>query len=111
VTEAGPFSICGGGAASFARLAGLSIGPGFMREATGRIGGTAGCTHIRELVQQMATVAIQTLYALRARRDGEAKASARLIDTCFSYAADGPVVQRRWPDRYTGPDRAPAAAN
>lgn len=62
-TDAGPYLSCGGGAESFARLAGLRIGPGFVREAMARLGGTAGCTHIRELVQQMGTVAFQTCSA------------------------------------------------
>ena len=108
VTEAGPFSACPGGAMSFAGLAGLRIRAGFMRDAMVRIGGVAGCTHIRELVQQMATVAIQTLFGQQSDRRGDAEIAARMVDSCHSYAADGPVVQRRWPALYTGADRAAA---
>ena len=107
-TEAGPYLACAGGAASFARLAGLRIRPGFLREAMLRLGGPAGCTHIRELVQQIGTVAVQTLSAERARAQDEAATAARMVDSCYAYAADGAVVQRRWPQLYTGV--APAAA-
>ena len=105
VTEAGPHVICGGGAASFAQLAGLRIGAGFVRAAMARLAGTAGCTHIRELVQQLGTVALQTLWGQRLRPANDAAAAARMVDSCHAYAADGPAVRRRWPELYTGPDR------
>lgn len=100
VTEAAPFAICPGGAESFARLAGLKIRGGFLREANARIGGVAGCTHIRELLQQMATVAVQTTFVLPARQQGSG--AERMIDSCFGYAATGEVVRQRWPQFYTG---------
>ena len=101
-TEYGPFLICPAAAPLFASLAGLSIKPGFLRAANERIGGTHGCTHIRELLQQMATVAFQTLAGQTgpARRDGT---RPRVIGTCLAWAADGPVVKRDWPEFYTGP--------
>ncbi|MCW3475907.1 DUF2889 domain-containing protein [Limobrevibacterium gyesilva] len=116
-TEHGPFTICGGGAASYASLVGLRIKPGFLKEANARIGGTAGCTHLRELLQQIATTAFQTMWPVRSKREAEAReqaapsgkvsesdGSARLLNTCFAYASSGPVVRRRWPHLYTGPD-------
>jgi hypothetical protein len=120
VTEFGPFAHCGGGAANFTRLAGLTIKAGFLREAIARVHGTEGCTHLRELIQQMATVAFQTLWPIRIQRERAAPeaaraagqqvaqpsaddGSARLLNSCFAYAADGPVVRDRWPNLYTGP--------
>ena len=46
-----PYTVCPVAAPNFARLAGLRIKPGFLREAAKRIGGTMGCTHLRELLQ------------------------------------------------------------
>jgi hypothetical protein len=108
-TEYGPFANCGGGAASFARLTGLVIRAGFMREANARLGGVAGCTHIRELLQQMATVAFQTSFVLKSRQKDDAAAAERLVNSCHAYSTAGPVVRRRWPALYTGPE-GPAAA-
>ncbi len=101
-TARGPFVACPGGAETFGRLAGLTIRSGFLREANARIGGVHGCTHIRELLQQMATVAVQTTFILPARQKDDSSNAGRMIDTCHAYAADGAVVKRRWPDRYTG---------
>jgi hypothetical protein len=128
VTEHGPFDACPGGAASMTKLEGLTIKPGFLKAANERLGGTAGCTHLRELLQQIATTALQTLWPVRSRREaaaldaarlagtlGEARAakadgSARLLNTCHAYASDGAVVQRRWPHLYTGAAQAAEAA-
>ena len=111
VTEFGPYNICPSAAPNFARLAGLKVGRGFLKAANERIGGVHGCTHLRELLGQMGTVAFQTLYAVRAKRDeapnavGTAREPARrppLLGTCKAYAPDSPVVARQWPQFYTG---------
>ncbi len=108
-TEYGPFANCPGGAASFAKLAGLSIQVGFLRAANERMRGTMGCTHLRELLQQMATVAYQTMFPVRFERERAAAMEGtpkppRLLNTCFAYASDSPAVKQRWPHAYTGPD-------
>ena len=104
-----PYDICPGAAPNFARLAGLKIGPGFNRKVAERVGGTHGCTHLRELLGQMATVAFQTLYPVRRAREkellakvaaGEApvpEAMPALLGTCIAYAPDSPVSRKRWP--------------
>jgi hypothetical protein len=120
VTEHGPFFTCQGGAASMGELVGLAIKPGFLKAANARLGGIHGCTHLRELLQQVATVALQTLWPVRSRREAEAlraaqrngavtqgaasgaDGSARLLNTCHAYDSAGPVVKRRWPHLYTG---------
>ena len=100
-TEYSPYAICPEVAPNFARLAGLRIGRGFLRAAAERVGGTHGCTHLRELLQQMATVAFQTVYPVRARR-AASNAEPALLNTCYAYSSDSPVVLKRWPERYTG---------
>lgn len=100
-TDFAPYGVCPQAAPNFARLEGVRIGPGFGRAVKERVGGTVGCTHLRELLGQMATVAFQTLYPVRRRREQEARsASARspLIGTCLAYAPDSPVVRERWPE-------------
>ena len=126
-TVHGPYANCGGGAARMGELVGLAIKAGFLKAANDRLRGAAGCTHIRELLQQVATVAHQTLWPVRSRREARALAAARqrdpaaavvgeddgslrLLNTCFAYASDGAVVRQRWPQFYTGP-AAPAAVN
>jgi Protein of unknown function (DUF2889) len=121
-TDHSPYSICPQAAPNFSRLAGIRIGPGFTRAVKERVGGVQGCTHLREMLGQMATVAFQTLYSVRVRRESEEreriaagrvtagdglaavetapKRPARkpsLIGTCLAYAPDSLVVRQRWP--------------
>jgi hypothetical protein len=110
VTDNSPFPpICPNGASVFSKLVGLAIKPGFIREANARVGGTAGCTHLRELLQQIATTAVQTIGPMRGKpaQDDSGKPSAgaiRMLNSCYAYASSSPVVQRRRPELYTGPD-------
>ena len=110
-TDYSPYTICPEIAPNYAKLAGIRIGPGFLRAAAERIGGVHGCTHLRELLQQMGTVAFQTLYPVLAKkRVADASAKPALLNTCYAYRADGPVVEKRWPDFYTGDKVKEAAA-
>ena len=112
VTEFGPYAICPSAAPNFARLAGLRVGRGFIKAANERVGGVHGCTHLRELLGQMGTVAFQTLYAVRSRPASapnatETAGKPMMLGTCLAYAPDSPVVQRQWPAFYTGPAAPP----
>lgn len=100
VMEHTPFNICAEVAPNFAALAGLTIGRGFLREANGRVAGTAGCTHLREMFQQMATVAFQTIAGLRITKGGRGRGKA-LANTCYGHAEDNEVARRHFPDRLT----------
>jgi hypothetical protein len=104
-----PYAVCPQAAPNFARLAGLRIGPGFNRAVNERVGGVHGCTHLREVLGQMATVAYQTLYPLRARKEREEAARIMaaggmaerrrpaMLGSCLAYAPESPVAQARWP--------------
>jgi len=115
VTDAAPYNGCDTVPAVYQRLVGLRVGPGFNRAVKERAGGVQGCTHIGELMGQLATVAFQTMAFVRRRRPPPPPTRERppgLINTCFSWRSDGPVVQRVYPDFYTGsappPDEPPA---
>ena len=122
--------ICPTAAPNFTRLAGLRIKPGFLREAAQRVGGTVGCTHLRELLQQMATTAFQTINPWKARRELAAEGGlddkpgsdaldtritekwgggSKILNSCLAYDEKGPLVKRRWPHWYTGADAVKAA--
>ena len=107
VSDFTPYTICPKVAANFSALAGVLIGPGFNRAVKDRVGGVLGCTHLREVMAQMATVAYQTIgprkwRRLKAERDARiAAGDASLppprtlpIGSCYAYAEDSPVVRR-----------------
>lgn len=98
-TEYSPFDICPGGAVNFARIEGVKIGPGFRREVAKIVGGTLGCTHMRELLGRMATTAFQTIYPIKAKEiEGSTTKHTHLLGTCHAYAPGSEVVLRLWPE-------------
>ena len=119
VTDKSPYRICGDVAPDFKKLIGLRVGGGFHREVRARLGGVHGCTHIVELLGPVATTAFQTVSSGKARElnrawrqrmghkvDQSAKRKGKpyVIDNCYAWAADGPVVKRWAPAYYSGPD-------
>ena len=98
-TDYAPFKICGGAVENFSKLKDIKIGPGFRKHVAQIVGGTSGCTHLRELLGPMATTAFQTIVPIKAReRNGTAAKSSSLIGTCHAYAPDSDVVKRLWPE-------------
>lgn len=108
-TEHAPYKICPQITPNFSSLAGLRIGPGWMRAVRERVGGVKGCTHLVELLGPMATVAFQTLVVLRRDQPADGSQPPALLNTCHAYAADSPVVARRWP-AFAAARQAPQAA-
>ena len=101
-TEASPFSICGEATPVFEKLVGLTIAPGWRREAKKRVGGVHGCTHLFELLGPIATVAIQTMVRSTTQKPRDPKAKPRHVDSCHALRGDGPVVKEHFPEFYTG---------
>jgi hypothetical protein len=121
VTDKSPYQVCGNVAPDFKKLIGLRVGGGFHRAVRERLGGVHGCTHIVELLGPVATTAFQTVGSGKARElalahrnkigkppkpvDPNApRQKPYVIDNCYAWAADGPVVRRWAPHFYTGPD-------
>jgi hypothetical protein len=131
VSDKTPYAMCPTAAPNFGRLAGLQIRAGFLRDAAHKVGGTAGCTHLRELLQQIATTAFQTINPAKAKREMKAEGvredahggdaldkrvtekwggGHKILNTCLAYDETGPLVKRRWPQLYKGPDAVNPAA-
>jgi hypothetical protein len=98
--DATPFAVCPGAAPNFARLAGLRIEAGFLKQAMERVGGGEGCTHLRELLQQLGTVAFQTLYSIGKMSDEPRDIGARrppLLNSCYAWDESRDMVATRHP--------------
>ncbi len=131
VSDLTPYRMCPSAAPNFSRLVGMTIKGGFLRDANQAVGGTVGCTHLRELLQQMATTAFQTISPSRVRKEMHAEGTEpkpgsdavdaritekmggppKILNTCVAYSDAGPLVQRRWPHLYTGPESTEQAAD
>lgn len=124
-----PYRMCPTAAPNFSRLVGMKIKAGFLRDANHAVGGPVGCTHLRELLQQMATTAFQTITPARVRKEMRAEGKdpkpgsdvvdaritekmggpPKILNTCVAYSEAGPLVKRRWPHLYSGADAEAAA--
>lgn len=114
VTENSPHQVCPKAAEQYRALVGLKVGPGWTRQAREAIAAPDGCTHLTELLAQMATVAYQTIFPVLSRR-AKARGEARgefggrrggrpaLLDSCHAYRADGELARRLWPEFATEP--------
>ncbi len=104
VSDGTPFAICPNAAASYEDLKGLRIAAGWSRQVRNLVGGVKGCTHLTTLLNEAATVAFQTIYALRHRGKADEPAAAKpeLLDSCYAFASDSDVIKEHWPDSYSG---------
>lgn len=103
-TNEAPYAPCFTVAPAFQKLVGAKVGGGWRRAVQEAVGGTKGCTHLKELLMPAATVAFQTLaswpragkVATESAPDAD-REKPYFIDGCKAWAADGPVVERLFP--------------
>jgi len=97
-----PYASCTGAPEAFQALVGCRIGPGWRKMIQERAGGVRGCTHLRELLMPMATVAFQTLHGWSAD-DGSDEPGrvdddpGRVLNGCKAWDARGEMVARFYP--------------
>ncbi len=97
-----PYQVCLGAPPAFQGLVGQRVGPGWRKAVQACVGGVRGCTHVRELLFPMATVAFQTLSGWPVddgtdqpvRVDGE---STGFLDGCTAWDRRGEMVARLYP--------------
>ena len=102
-----PYPPCFTVAPAFKALVGAKIGGGWRKAVTEAIGGTKGCTHLKELLFPAATVAYQAMGGWP--KDG-AVATERKPDTstkrpyfiggCRAWAEDSEITKRLFPLHY-----------
>ena len=99
-----PFGECQQGNAPMQRMVGVRLGPGWRQAIEKALGGVRGCTHLRELLFNMATAAYQTVFPYqehRRREAGETPQQAQQppyhLGRCIAWDFHGAVVQRHYP--------------
>jgi hypothetical protein len=99
-----PFAECQQGVDPMQQMVGVTMGPGWRQASEKALGGTRGCTHLRELLFNMATAAYQTVpeYRARLRRqsgtpEAENAGPPYHVGKCIAWDFDGAVVQRHYP--------------
>ena len=99
-----PFGECQQGTNPMQKMIGVTMGPGWRQAIEQALGGIRGCTHLRELLFNMATAAYQTIPAHRDRLRRQAGLEHASSDQppfhlgkCMAWDFDGPVVARHYP--------------
>ncbi len=100
-----PYPDCPGAPPAYQALVGLRIGSGWMAEVRRRVGVTARCTHLFELLRPLATAVFQTILPLRQGRREEGGARPPLIDSCRGWRRDGEAVRAFHPEWHEPGDR------
>ena len=108
VIDAGPYRQCGDITPNFKALKGVTIGPGWRRKTLEILGGIKGCTHLVELLGPLGTTAFQATVRAREQHNAGKPVTKKpyQLNSCHMYKEDNPAVKERWPQFYTGPQRA-----
>ncbi len=99
-----PYPACQSAKPNFQGLIGVTVGSGWRRAVQECVGNVRGCTHVRELLFPMATVAFQTIGGWPVAGEEPEVApltrteKPRVIDGCIAWASDGEVVAKLHPE-------------
>lgn len=99
-SEHTPYPTCAGVESAYRQLVGVRIQPGFTMQVKRLFRGTAGCTHISELLPMMASTAYQLFWADGSFAEQDALASAQRqtpLGGCHALRLDGEVVRTYFP--------------
>jgi len=106
-TDYAPFGECQQGKSPMQQMVGVVMGRGWRTAIERALGNTRGCTHLREMLFNMATVAFQTVpaYRERLRREAAGPGAKRpaeteppfFMDKCIAWDFTGPLVARTYP--------------
>jgi hypothetical protein len=99
-----PYGECQQGVDPMQKMVGVTMGPGWRQAIEKALGGIKGCTHLREVLFNMATAAYQTIPGYRDRLRREAGAPPPHGDQppyhlgkCIAWDFDGAVTRRHYP--------------
>ena len=105
--DASPHRECLQSMARMQAMVGCTMGRGWRQAIERNLGGICGCTHLRELLFNMATAAFQTLAHELA--EDTPKHPPPYFGTCTTWDFNGPVVARLFPQFAGGPAKGKEA--
>ena len=96
--DAFPLQECPRARAALQGMVGCSMAHGWRRAIQDKLGGVAGCTHLRELLFNMATAAFQTMSSVFTTSDPDLP--PRHLGQCTGWDLHGAGVQEHYPQFY-----------
>jgi len=107
--------LCVHAAPNFSNIVGLQIGPGWNKKVKGAMSPGLGCTHIIEMLAQMASGAKQATWSRKAGESldmpppEERAMDQGLLNTCYPYRENSPWIEKNFPNSYIASDRIDAS--
>ncbi len=110
-TSIAPWPDCGGTDTSYRKLIGLRIGPGFMQQVRKQVGGHLGCTHLSDLIGELANTYMQATWPDRTARQWALAADPRqwpdqstlsFIGKCHAWRSDSVTLRTEYPELLEG---------
>ena len=105
--DAAPYSYCSEVSDRF-DLTGIKMTGGFMKAVAERIGPADNCWHVRQMLQQMATVLVQTTYPVQRPEIDKLPPAQRptpaMINSCAGWQSHRPHIRVDFPAAYRPPD-------
>ena len=104
--DRGAHDYCPGAEPNFARLIGLQIAPGWNKKVKAAMSPGLGCTHIIEMLAQMATTAMQANWSTKLDESlempppEEREMGPGMLNACFPYHESSPWVEHHFPKAY-----------
>jgi hypothetical protein len=98
VMDGQPHAECTAAIPPMDSLIGERLGKGWRKTIDTHLGGIKGCTHLRELLFNLATAAYQSIPGAFFNPNGDKP--PLYLGTCKSWDFDGPVVMRVYPKFY-----------
>ena len=102
VMEARPHGICNEAVDGMQRMVGHTMARGWRKAIDQHLGKVQGCTHMRELLFNMATAAFQALETTRLAA-ADPDAPPPYLGTCRTWDVSSPVVEAVFPLFYQPP--------
>jgi len=106
-TTTAPWADCGETDPAYRKLIGLRIGPGFSQQVRERLGGTLGCTHLNDLLGQLANTYMQSSWPDRMKRLWKIDADPRrwpdltalqFVGQCHAWREGGETLLQEYPE-------------
>lgn len=99
-----PFPECQQGIDPMQQMVGAHLGPGWRQAIEKALGGVRGCTHLRELLFNLATAAYQTVFPWREFQNRQAGVQPEQatqppyhIGRCIAWDSNGAATARYYP--------------
>ena len=102
-----PLQGCTEAQTALQHMVGCSMARGWRQSIQTHLGGVAGCTHLRELLFNLATATFQTIHAAFQNEGDE---PPRHLGQCTGWDFSGQGVKEHYPQFYGRAPRTPKAA-